>query len=545
MPTFTTRNLELYFQQAPVADLTALAAVDTIGIVDGLTIEVSAAGIFKFETPAVATPDALNVIAGFGGGNWIRQTLPALKATAGGTIAAGSLASVNNSSVLVTNGSGVSSWATSLTQNTTGNATTATTATNIAAGIANNIPYQTAANTTSFISAANSGVLVSSSTGVPSMLTAGTTGQFLSASTAGTPAWSTATYPQTTTINQLQYSSAANVVGGLVTGNSSVLVTDSSGVPSLGTTLPAVAAGACTCTDPTTLASGSLNTALSNIYSAIVPPAESAAAATSVSLSVVVATAQIITGAQVVLPPGKYLLSYSSSQTFTPTITNIGNTVSATTFIYNTTGVAPIANTSFTALNGNAVTGSEIFGGTASATVVATLGVTTTLDVYTQLNSAATAGATFSADYTTITAVRLANTQTTYSANGALAADSTSTLPQIVTSAQLVLPAGNYLLSYSAAQSLTTQVADASTTFIATAYIYNTTGAAIVANTTYKSFSGFATAGSEVFGGTASSTVAVTLATTTTLDAYIQLSAASAGADTYTVNATMIAVKLS
>ena len=32
----TTKNIELYFQQAPVADLTALAAIDTTGIVDGV-----------------------------------------------------------------------------------------------------------------------------------------------------------------------------------------------------------------------------------------------------------------------------------------------------------------------------------------------------------------------------------------------------------------------------------------------------------------------------------------------------------------------------
>ncbi len=48
----------------------------------------------------------------------------------------------------------------------------------------------------------------------------------------------TATYPTTTTANQLLYSSATNTVGGLSSANSSVLVTDSGGVPSLSTTLP-------------------------------------------------------------------------------------------------------------------------------------------------------------------------------------------------------------------------------------------------------------------------------------------------------------------
>ena len=41
-----------------------------------------------------------------------------------------------------------------------------------------------------------------------------------------------------TTINQLLYSSAANTIAGLATGNSSVLVTSAGGVPSLSTALP-------------------------------------------------------------------------------------------------------------------------------------------------------------------------------------------------------------------------------------------------------------------------------------------------------------------
>ena len=41
-----------------------------------------------------------------------------------------------------------------------------------------------------------------------------------------------------TTINQLLYSSAANTIAGLATGNNSVLVTSAGGVPSLSTTLP-------------------------------------------------------------------------------------------------------------------------------------------------------------------------------------------------------------------------------------------------------------------------------------------------------------------
>ena len=57
-------------------------------------------------------------------------------------------------------------------------------------------------------------------------------GQVLqSAGSSADPAFSTATYPLTTTINQILFSSAANAVTGLATANSATLVTTSAGVP--------------------------------------------------------------------------------------------------------------------------------------------------------------------------------------------------------------------------------------------------------------------------------------------------------------------------
>jgi len=53
------------------------------------------------------------------------------------------------------------------------------------------------------------------------------------------PAYSTSTYPATNAINTLLYASAANVMSALATGNSGVLVTSAAGVPSISTTLPA------------------------------------------------------------------------------------------------------------------------------------------------------------------------------------------------------------------------------------------------------------------------------------------------------------------
>lgn len=55
--------------------------------------------------------------------------------------------------------------------------------------------------------------------------------------------WTTATYPNTTTVSQLLYSSSANTIAGLATANNSALVTDGTGIPSLSATLPSAVQG--------------------------------------------------------------------------------------------------------------------------------------------------------------------------------------------------------------------------------------------------------------------------------------------------------------
>lgn len=60
-----------------------------------------------------------------------------------------------------------------------------------------------------------------------------TVGQVLqSAGASADPAFSTATYPLTTTINQILYSSAANTVTGITAANNGVLISGTTGVPS-------------------------------------------------------------------------------------------------------------------------------------------------------------------------------------------------------------------------------------------------------------------------------------------------------------------------
>ncbi|QDK37231.1 hypothetical protein [Bdellovibrio sp. NC01] len=84
-------------------------------------------------------------------------------------------------------------------------------------------------NTNSF---ANYSVIASNSAGTALTSVPGTVnGSILQYSATG-PVFSTASYPATTTANQLLYSSANNVVGGLATANNSVLLTNGSGVPS-------------------------------------------------------------------------------------------------------------------------------------------------------------------------------------------------------------------------------------------------------------------------------------------------------------------------
>jgi hypothetical protein len=77
----------------------------------------------------------------------------------------------------------------------------------------------------------NHAIQIGAGTATLTQLGAGTTGQVLQTNTTADPTWSTATYPSTTTINQILYSSSANVVGGLATANNGVLTTGTSGIP--------------------------------------------------------------------------------------------------------------------------------------------------------------------------------------------------------------------------------------------------------------------------------------------------------------------------
>ncbi len=161
-----------------------------------------------------------------------------------------------------------------LTNNTSGNAATATSATNFSGSLTgdvsgtqsltsvvkmrgNAIPADAAGALTNngagtlswapiFSNPMTSAgdMIYGGSSGAPTRLAGIATANhvLLSGATAA-PSWSTATYPVTTTVNQLLYSSANNGITGLATSNSGVLVTSATGVPSISATLPSVGIG--------------------------------------------------------------------------------------------------------------------------------------------------------------------------------------------------------------------------------------------------------------------------------------------------------------
>ena len=88
------------------------------------------------------------------------------------------------------------------------------------------------------LTASNGGIVYSTASAMAILSGTATANQIILSGSSAAPSWSTATYPATTTINQILYSSSANTIAGLATANSGVLITSSGGVPSISSTLP-------------------------------------------------------------------------------------------------------------------------------------------------------------------------------------------------------------------------------------------------------------------------------------------------------------------
>jgi len=96
-----------------------------------------------------------------------------------------------------------------------------------AAGVVSiNAPYVS-------LTASNGGIVYSGSTNLAILAGTATARQMLQSGASTTPAWSTTTWPATSTINRILFSSAANVIGEISTTNGGVLNANSSGVPSM------------------------------------------------------------------------------------------------------------------------------------------------------------------------------------------------------------------------------------------------------------------------------------------------------------------------
>lgn len=85
--------------------------------------------------------------------------------------------------------------------------------------------------------ASNGGIVYSDADSLEILAGTATAGQMLRSGSNSAPTWSTATWPTTTTANQLLYSSSADTVTGLTSANSAILYTNASGVPAWSSSL--------------------------------------------------------------------------------------------------------------------------------------------------------------------------------------------------------------------------------------------------------------------------------------------------------------------
>ncbi len=159
---------------------------------------------------------------------------PSFQAVAVGAVTLdGDSGSATGSTITISGGtSGLTTSASSATMDITGTlnvshgGTGATTLTGVLTG--NGTSAITASSVTQY------DVLVGGASNAISSVGPGTSGQVLqSGGGSGNPAYSTATYPSSTTANQILYSSSNNTIAGLATGNNGVLITSSGGVPSI------------------------------------------------------------------------------------------------------------------------------------------------------------------------------------------------------------------------------------------------------------------------------------------------------------------------
>ena len=87
--------------------------------------------------------------------------------------------------------------------------------------------------TNASLTASTGGIVYSGASALAILAGTATAGQLLLSGSSAAPTWSTTTYPSTNAISTLLYASSANVMAALATANSAILNTSATGVPSI------------------------------------------------------------------------------------------------------------------------------------------------------------------------------------------------------------------------------------------------------------------------------------------------------------------------
>lgn len=270
----------------------------------------AAAGTYNFNLPTSAGTSGQPLLSGGGGatamsfgtlgiagGGTAATSFTAYAVLCGGTTSTGALQSVasvgTSGQILTSNGAGAlptfqsatSALGQALTKaddtNVTltlgGAPTTALlSATSLTLGWTGQLGL-TRGGTNASLTASNGGIIYSTASALAVLAGTATANQVLLSGSSTTPAWSTATYPATTTINQLLYSSSANVIAGLATANGGMLNASSSGVPSM-TITPTLGV------QQTSRGSLTLANTAAGAFAATIQSSNSATAATTLTL---------------------------------------------------------------------------------------------------------------------------------------------------------------------------------------------------------------------------------------------------------------------
>lgn len=165
------------------------------------------------------------------------------------------------------------------------------------------------------LTASNGGIVYSGASTLAILAGTATANQVLLSGSSTTPAWSSATYPATTTVNQLLYSSSSNVITGLATVDSAVLATTAAGVPTwLGPlTNGQVIIGSSTATPVAATLSAGTNISITNAAGSITIAATGSGAFSWVDQTSSSVTAAINTG--YVTDNGASLVTYTLPST--------------------------------------------------------------------------------------------------------------------------------------------------------------------------------------------------------------------------------------